>query len=132
MTNVFFELQKTGLAALDLTPFMDVQNYNVNADPVFQEWTDANYTYHREYFRTRVNGDFSVGFETETERDAFISAVGQYRTAGAYTVQALVHNEGSADTVETFPAYLTITGAGKFDLINGRQWLTYTVKVEGV
>ena len=95
MSKVFFKLQKTGLADYDLTPWIDIQNYAVNAVPVYNEWTDANYRLHRHYVRDRVGGSFAVGFAKKADFDAFLSALSTYQTDGVYTVSAYVNANGS-------------------------------------
>lgn len=130
MSKVFFKLQKQGLTDYDLTPWLDIQNYAVNAVPVYNEWMDANYRLHRHYVRDRVGGSFALGFAKKADFDAFLAALSTYQTDGVYTVSAYVNANGSADGVASLEVYLTTEGAGKWDVKNGRQWLTVTVTVE--
>lgn len=127
MSMSFFVLHKTGQADYDLTPFLDVQNYNINAADVLQEWTDANYVIHRAVVRQRRSGTITVGFSRAADYGAFMAALSTYLTGGAYSVTAYVNNAGGS---VTFSAYIDTTGAGKWDLTNGRQWQTVELIVE--
>lgn len=127
MSTPSFILKKTGLSNYDITSFMDLQNYNINALPVFQEWTDANYVIHRTEVRKRRSGTVKVGFASAAAYSTFITNLSSYLTDGAYSVTAYVNNKGAS---ETFDAYIDTTGAGRWDVVNGRQWLTVELTVE--
>ena len=122
MSAVFF-----AIASQDLTDAVDIQNFDVNEEPVYTSWTDINGTEHRDYIRTRIEGRFTLGFSDAT---AFASAVSTIQTALATTghaqIQIFVNNDGTTHIAD---CYLEITGAAKWDFTNLRQWQTLEVRV---
>lgn len=49
--------------------------YNVNNNPVYESWIDANGTEHRAKIRDRVSGSFNMFFRDLTEYNAFVSLI---------------------------------------------------------
>ena len=119
---VFFKI-----GATDVTPWIDIQNYEMDREDVYSSWTDGNWVDHRVIARTRISGEFQAGFEKATDFAAFMSLLQTAKTAdGYYAVTAYCGNTG---TTEVFNAYLDTESEAKWDLVNSRQWQVVTVKV---
>lgn len=122
MSMVFFKIGST-----DLTAYADIQNYNINKADVFQNWTDGNWVDHRDMVRTRITGTILLGFKTAASWSAFLALLtSQRNAAGFYPVTVYVNNTG---TTETIDAFLDMTNATKWDLVNDRFWRVQTVTV---
>lgn len=119
---IFFKLGST-----DLSPAADIQNWNVNQVDVWQEWTDGNWIDHREIVRQRVEGSFKLGFKTAAAWNDFTALLDAARNvAGYYALQVYVNNTASTETVD---AFLEISAANKWDLVNSRFWRVVDVKL---
>lgn len=117
---IFFQLGST-----DLSPDADVQNWKVNQVDVWQEWTDGNWIQHRDVVRQRIQGTFQLGFQTSASWDAFTALLAAARNAaGYYTVKVYVNNTASSETID---AFLEISAANKWDLVNFRFWRVVSV-----
>ena len=46
----------------DITKYIIKDTYNMNAEPVYESWTDGNYHEHRIQIRERVKGSFDIIF----------------------------------------------------------------------
>lgn len=122
MNMMFFKIGST-----DLSQYADIQNYNINEADVFQSWTDGNWIDHRDMVRTRITGTVLLGFKTAASWSAFQTLLASQRNAsGYYPVTLYVNNTG---TTETIDAFLDMTNATKWDLVNDRFWRVQTVKV---
>ena len=122
MPKVFFKI-----ADMDLTPFVDIQNHEVNRSDVFQNWTDGNWIERRELVRTRIEGTTTVGFSKIADFEAFKTHLAAARhPAGYFPITVYVNNIGE---VVQLSAFLTIEGEGKWDLINSRQWITQAIAI---
>lgn len=116
------------IGSTDITDFMDTQNYSVNQCDVYTEWEDGNGTRHRDVYRTRISGTFSLGFKTAAQYQAFQTLLSTNRqTGGYYPVTAYVNNTGVTDD---YSVYLTMENITKRDELNGRVWYQTTVTVE--
>lgn len=122
MSMVFFKIGST-----DLSQYADIQNYSINQADVFQNWTDGNWVDHRDMVRTRITGTILLGFKTAASWSAFLALLtSQRNAAGYYPVTVYVNNTG---TTETIDAFLDMTNATKWDLVNDRFWRVQTVTV---
>ena len=122
MSKVFFQIANT-----DLTPFEDIQNHDINSVEVYQSWTDGNWVERREIVRRRVEGTVTLGFNKAEDYNAFTAMLNSYRQADAsYPVTVYVQNTGETSTVN---AYIAPMGAAKWDIINGRQWITQVLTI---
>lgn len=119
---IFFKL-----GSMDLSPAADIQNWKVNQVDVWQEWTDGNWIDHREIVRQRIEGSFQLGFKTESAWTDFMTLLAAARNvAGYYVLQVYVNNTASTETVD---AFLEISAANKWDLVNSRFWRVVDVKL---
>ena len=119
---VFFKIGDT-----DLTPFMDVQGYEMNETPVFESWTDGNMIERRNSIRTRRSGSFRLSFISAAGYNSFLSLMTTAKQAnGYYAVTAFVQN---TNTTETFNAYITYQATSKWDFVNSREYRLVNVTV---
>lgn len=125
---VYFAYYSTSGAAVDMTGAADVQNFNLNQEELYQEWTDGNWVDHRAVVRTRISGSVALGFRSEAALQAFLTAF-----AAARKEDGTVHLKSYVNNVETvcdYYAFVDISGAGKWDLVNGRQWQTLALSIK--
>ena len=132
-SRVFFKIG-TGNSAYDLTPFLDIQDFSINQEEVYAEWTDGNYNIHRNIMRTQMKGTVTVGFSSSTDYETFLANMETLKTSqgnfyGFYNVESWVCNMGSASGTQTYRAYITPVGSAKWDLVNGRLWITQELTV---
>lgn len=117
---IFFKIGTT-----DLTDYADIQNFNINKQDVYQDWTDGNWIAHRDIVRTRIAGSFQLGFKDSADWAAFLTILEtEKESAGYYPVTTYVNNTGASETIN---AFLDIQVAGKWDLVNSRFWQIVTV-----
>lgn len=124
---VSFGFYNAGGTVTDMTGSIDLQNYGLNREDVFQSWTDGNWTDHRDVVRTRIRGTVTLGFRSETTYHTFLSGLAGAKLAdGTVQLQAYVNN---VQTVCSFYAFVDTAGAGRWDLVNARQWQTLTLQI---
>lgn len=122
MTMVFFKIGTT-----DLSAYADIQNYNVNKEDIYQEWTDGNWIARREIERTRITGTLQLGFKTSSSWSDFLALLAEQKTdAGYYPVTVYVNNTG---TTETINAFLDMTNTSRWDLVNDRFWRVQEINI---
>ena len=128
---VFFKIGDlaTPTAWTDFSAYTNKLEFAVNKTEITEEWTDGNLAIRRALVRTRVLGEFQLGFDSGTDLTGFLSALANRRPDNAFNVQIYCQNTG---TVETITAYLDITGSGTFDEVNSRQWVVLDVTVTEV
>ena len=126
MPSVFFKIDTT-----DISAHIDVQNYAVNREDVFEEWEDGNWITHRVIARTRYAGSFQVGFAKGSDFTSFMTLLNTKKTAnGYYPVTAYINNTGAS---VTFNAFLDVVNEeDKWDAKHSRQWQVSTVNVTQV
>ena len=122
MIMTFFKIGNT-----DLSAYADIQNYTMNQADVYQEWIDGNWINHREIARTQITGSVLLGFKDSQSWTAFQSLLAaQKNVAGYYPVTVYVNNTG---TTEEIDAFLDMTNASRWDLVNDRFWRVQTITV---
>lgn len=126
----FFEISADGNTWTDLSGYINIQEYAVNKTELFEEWQDADYDLHRVHVGDRVQGTFTLGFDSKSDLTTVVGYLSSYRDSdNQIWVKAYCHNTGAQETVL---AYLDYVGAGSWDQTNSRQWLTLDVTVTGV
>lgn len=124
---VYFGFYNASAQLVDMTTFVDIQEYGLNREAVFETWTDGNWKEHRVKVRDRISGVVNIGFASETTYHDFLSALAlAVGEDGTVKLKAYVNN---VETVCEFFAYVDAVGAGKWDLVNGRQWQTLALTV---
>jgi len=122
MARTFFSIK-----ALDLTTYEDIQNHDVNQTEVYQSWTDGNWKERRVLIRKRIEGSVTLGFSNEESLTDFLYILKNNKQSdGTYNIGVFVNNMHATVTIN---AFLTISGAGKWDTVNDKQWQTLTVEI---
>lgn len=117
MNGVFLTIGGT-----DVSEHLNKAAHDVNTEDVFETWTDANWIDHRTIVRTRTGGTVTAGFASEAEHAAFLALLAAQRQPGGYyAAQVYSNNRGGLVSGEFF---IDTNGEGRWDLVNGRQWLT--------
>lgn len=120
---VFFKV-----GTYNVTPYIDIQNFDVNQADVYTSWTDGNGVEHRDITRTCIEGKIKVGFKNATDLAYFKTKLAENRqTGGWYPLTAYIQN--TTETVE-FNGFLELEAESKFDLVNDRFWKEITVTVK--
>ena len=112
----------------DLTDYVDIQNYDVQKEPIYEEWTDGNYVNHRNIVRTRINGTVKVGFRNSTDVASFLSVLSSNVQTGGYYPASVFTNDDN--TLNTANIFISDVAEIKRDLVNGRVWHEYTLEIE--
>lgn len=116
------------IGANDLTDYIDIQNYDVQKDPVYEEWTDGNYVKHRNVVRTRIKGKLKIGFRSNTDVTTFLSILAANVQSGDYYSAQIFTNDDN--TLNSANIFIKDVATIKRDLTNGRVWHEYTLEVE--
>lgn len=108
---------------LDLTNHITVPSYKVNLQDVYEEWTDNNKTTHRDIVAKKVQGSFSVHFETLEEYLTFIATLKESKKQnGSYDCSVYCQNMLEAYNIEMFidydpPNVMPYVGVKDYDAI---------------
>lgn len=112
----------------DMSEFINHKAYNVNSNSVYEEWTDANYTKHRDVVRTRVSGDFEVGFTKVADFEKFCRLLSLAKNADeTYNIMLYVNDQNRVLPVSVF---IDAPALRIRDVINNRSWNTFKVEIE--
>lgn len=112
----------------DLTEFVDIQNYDVNLVEEYNAWFDGNGNEHRNVYAKKAAGTLQLGFRNDEEIAEFHDLLNAAKHIdGYYPVKTSINN---APGVRSYNAFITIAGAGKYDELNGREWVVYTLEVK--
>ena len=91
---------------LDLTEYITVPSYKVNLRDVYEEWTDNNKTTHQDVVAKKVQGSFSVHFETLEEYLTFIATMKELKKQNrAYDCSVYCNDMLEAYNIEMFIDY---------------------------
>lgn len=82
-------------------------NYKVNNVEEYIEWTDANFTIHRDIRRKRVSGTFNMMFRTKASYEAFIAYIASTKTNGYNICEIKCNNE--INTLENVKLFINFT-----------------------
>ena len=82
------------------TSNITVPSYKVNKGKETVEWTDVTRTKHKEIVRTKMEGNFSMLFETVEELDNFIDDIENNITTGNF-IHAFFYDNKSRKLVES-------------------------------
>ena len=81
------------IGALDITPFIVLNSYQVSSQPEYDTWYDGNRTERRGVKRIKLKGSFNVKFfSTQSYRD-FLSAIETNKTSGDYVYVTVYDNK---------------------------------------
>lgn len=87
----------------DFTNCIVLGSYTINSIPVYNEWTDANYTKHKDIVRKRVTGTLSLKFFEEDDYTDFLRLVEENtKNDGTIPLTVYVNNIDRAMTIDAF------------------------------
>lgn len=99
-------MQLLVINGIDVTRFINESSYVVNSEPVYEEWTDANYRIHRSEYRRRVKGSFDLCFITSDQYDEFLALVASASNQNLLT--ATVYVGGDINDYKEIDIYYTM------------------------
>jgi len=67
------KLNGSSNTTFDLTQYIPMPTYNVNAVEEYREWTDEAYTTHRRLLSSKAQGDFTLKFHSVEEYASFMT-----------------------------------------------------------
>ena len=117
------------IAGTDITKYIIKDTYDVNTEPVYESWEDANFHEHRVYVRDRVIGSFDVVFfgSNNVPYKNFLTLLAGATTNNILTITLFVVNESQSAEYEV---YCTITGQQHAETTDGRIVNKMTLKLE--
>lgn len=89
----------------DITNYIIKDTYEMNSEPVYTSWEDANYVEHRVYVRDKVRGSFEVitfGTTPRTALVAFLNILKAATSNNVLTIGLYVQNEGTFKALNCF------------------------------
>lgn len=99
------KLNGSGNTTYDLTRFIPVPKYNVNAVEEYEEWTDSAYATHRRLLSSKAQGQFTLKFPSISDYSAFMTFYTSNMDSATGTI--------NADVFLTYP-YVTRQGIDVF------------------
>lgn len=81
--------------------FLNEKSYDVNSAPLYESWTDANGIQHRNIYRQKISGTFTLEFWNATDYASLITALGG-ATDGYCAVSCHINNLGTDTTCNLF------------------------------
>lgn len=115
------------IGGVDLTEYIDIQNYEVNRSPVYEEWVDGNHVTRRDVIRYRISGNFNIGFKSAAEVTSFLSILSSNVQAGNYYPAQVFSNDDN--TLHQANIFIDGDAEIKRDLKNGRVWHQYAIEI---
>ena len=89
------------LNTVDYSAHVVAENYNINYEDVYQEWTDGGQVKHRDVIGKKLRGSMQMYFKSQSDLQTFLTALANCKTtASTYPVQLKTNN----DTVDTLVA----------------------------
>lgn len=89
------------LNTVDYSAHVVAENYNINYEDVYQEWTDGGQVKHRDVIGKKLRGSMQMYFKSQSDLQTFLTALANCKTtASTYPVQLKANN----DTVDTLAA----------------------------
>ena len=99
------------LGETDITKYINEKSYKMVSEPVFNEWTDANYTKHRDEVRRRIKGSFTLGFVQDSELTAFNTLLATCKSGNLLTISVYVG--GDVNALTAIVCYYTMETASR-------------------
>lgn len=89
---------------MDLTNFIKLEpGYKVNLEDGYDSWTDSNFTVHRNLAYQKINGTFTLWFETVEQFQTFLVVMNEVRKQdGSYPCTAYCVNKLESYTTDLF------------------------------
>ena len=114
----------------DFTHHITVPSYKVNDDEVYEKWTDANYSDHREITRHKVSGSFKVLYDVIEELDDFFDTIEDLKAEsddGSIEMTVYLNNKHTTKTITGFISY---TPANEKPFFQREKVSGFEVKIE--
>lgn len=93
----------------DLTHYITVPSYIMNSKDVYNEWVDANGLTHRDVYRTKVSGKFTMLFTDHDEYFDFLKLINEHKGTGGYVPVSLYVN--NLNTIVNTDVYIEMEPA---------------------
>lgn len=114
---------------IDITKYIIKDTYDVNAEPVYESWTDGNFREHRIQIRDRVKGSFDVIFfdDDNTAYQNFLTLLDSATDIDRLTIGLFVLNKSM---FQAFEVYYKITAAQHAETSDGRIVNKMSIEIE--
>lgn len=114
---------------IDITKYIIKDTYDVNAEPVYESWTDGNFREHRIQIRDRVKGSFDVIFfdDDNTAYQNFLTLLDSATDIDRLTIGLFVLNKS---VFQAFEVYYKITAAQHAETSDGRIVNKMSIEIE--
>lgn len=89
----------------NITDYIIKDTYEVNSEPIFTSWEDANYVEHRVYVRNKVRGQFEIITFGDTPRTALVDFLNILKAGtvnNVLTIGLYVQNQGTFQALNCF------------------------------
>lgn len=97
MADTIFKLDN-----IDYSAHVVAENYDINYEPVYQEWVDGGQTKHRDVVGRKIRGTFQMYFKAESSLQTFLSRLMLSQTVNhTYPVHLRVNNDYSGELIST-------------------------------
>ena len=104
MLNIMFKVGNTDYSA----NVVDSNNgYQVQTDPLYTEWTDANGRDHRSVYRERTSGKFTLFFKTIDDYQSFCTVMADNKKNNTSYPCTVFDNNSNTEVTSDF--YITYT-----------------------
>lgn len=97
-------LKSRGGLALDLTRYIPMSKYKINNIVNYEEWTDSNYTRHRQKTDEKAEGNFTLRFPSVALYQDFVSFIATHKDdqTGAILCDVWCTNEFRVKSIYAF------------------------------
>ena len=112
---------------VDITKWIDKDTYNVNAEDIYESWTNANFVETRIFIRDRVSGKFEIRCGSRSSYADFLSNWNAATTNGVVTMGVYVQNKNQTKAIN---AFFKLTGEEHYETDNGARYDRVTVEIE--
>jgi hypothetical protein len=117
------------IGTTSLNDVMDIQNYELNAEPVTQTWTDGNMVEHRNTVRTRIVGSVQLIYTDASAYSSFLNVLSNATDVNGVTA-CTGYVQNTNQTVE-FGAFVDVTAEAKWNFTDGREFHLLTLEIRG-
>lgn len=114
----------------DLTRYIPVPKYNVNAVEEYKKWTDSNYDTHRRLLSSKAQGDFTLKFPSLSDFEEFMTFINANTDETEGTINADVFLTYPYETRQGIDVFLTFAPQNDLPLIKTGNAEGFTVQLE--
>lgn len=112
---------------INLSKYVQESTYNINSEPVYEEWTDGEWSVHKTQVRTRVKGSFDLVFVTEADFNSFKALIDANTTDNLLAVNVHVLNLGANKNVNV---YYKINGSKVAEISATHVYKRFKMEIE--